>query len=232
MHIDRVEYELDGGTRTLSKVEFLGLPLFERVRALMEKRLRFYAGQLPVPSDVALFVMRKGQGLEPPGGPGEADRIFASGTEHVLGTVGGLVVCIWRRTITQSLLQRLELARADIAFRKPCGVLHLVEDTAKAPTAAVLEKLRQSLAMGDQLGVPGAVVIPALSGTLHGVGAALGDWAVGNELPLYVGTNVIDGLRWLGAQPRGEGLGVQHLTAAIGQMRRLGLSGEYFLFDH
>jgi hypothetical protein len=44
----------DGGERTLSVGAFLEMPLDQRIRLNFARKLRFFRGREPVPSDVAL----------------------------------------------------------------------------------------------------------------------------------------------------------------------------------
>jgi hypothetical protein len=56
---DRVVIETAAGTSSLSTSEFAALPLTERLRAIFEKRLRFYRGTELVDATAALTSLRE-----------------------------------------------------------------------------------------------------------------------------------------------------------------------------
>ncbi|MEY4508809.1 MAG: hypothetical protein RLZZ450_931 [Pseudomonadota bacterium] len=56
---DRVVIETPAGTVSLSTNEFAALPLTERLRAIFEKRLRFYRGSDAVDVTLALTSLRE-----------------------------------------------------------------------------------------------------------------------------------------------------------------------------
>lgn len=56
---DRVVIETAAGSSSLSITEFAALPLTERLRAIFEKRLRFYRGSEVVDATVALTSLRE-----------------------------------------------------------------------------------------------------------------------------------------------------------------------------
>jgi hypothetical protein len=56
---DRVELSSEGGTRALSVQQFCALPLAERLRAVLERRVRFFSGSQPVESREALKALRE-----------------------------------------------------------------------------------------------------------------------------------------------------------------------------
>jgi hypothetical protein len=49
-----------GNSVVLTVHQFNGMPLTERVRAVMEKRVQFFADDTPVAQDVALRALREG----------------------------------------------------------------------------------------------------------------------------------------------------------------------------
>jgi hypothetical protein len=51
---DRVELSADGQVRRLSRSEFEALPLDQRVRAILNKQLKFFRGDKEVPMRDAL----------------------------------------------------------------------------------------------------------------------------------------------------------------------------------
>jgi hypothetical protein len=56
---DRVVIETVAGSSSLSTTEFAALPLTERLRAIFEKRLRFYRGSEVVDATAALTSLRE-----------------------------------------------------------------------------------------------------------------------------------------------------------------------------
>lgn len=60
---DRVVLTTNGNSVSLSEGEFFALPLAERLRAVFEKRLEFYAGDVKVETVIALQSIRERKSL-------------------------------------------------------------------------------------------------------------------------------------------------------------------------
>lgn len=56
---DRVVLKTGGGTRHLTVSDFLTVPLVERVRALLEKRVEFYQHETRLDTNEALRALRE-----------------------------------------------------------------------------------------------------------------------------------------------------------------------------
>ncbi len=56
---DRVELRDGTAVSTLTPSEYMALPLSQRIRAVIERRVRFFAGRTELAGDAALDAMRK-----------------------------------------------------------------------------------------------------------------------------------------------------------------------------
>lgn len=227
MNIDRVEYQSGGSKRSMSVPEFLLLPLFDRVQAVMEGRVEFFSAGAAVPADVALFALRAVSADTAHQGRPVLARVQSCGLDHALGLSAGVVVGIWRQQLGAQLAKRLAELCAEAATNGGGAVLHVCEATFEPLADGTASQLAAAL---DRLCVQRLPTAVVLVTTRTGLPPHALAWSTARSAPhAMLHLRVNDAVQWLSYQLGDQASSVRGLGAAAAELRRMGLSGTNYV---